>query len=104
MKLTIKESYNIFDYYGLYIEPKDDEAFIVYNQEEAVINRIAQVLKNEWLDLQYDTTDYIKEILNEQYLFNEYIDGNEINYDDFVNNDSVYLLNRKQIKIIKNFM
>ena len=63
----------VFDYYGLYIEPEDDDGFIVYNPEESVIQRIAQAVRNEWFAIREDSADEIKEFLRNDYASNEFI-------------------------------
>jgi len=97
------ESLGVFDYYGLYIEPENEDGFIVYNPEKAVIQRIAQDIRNEWFAIREDSVDEIKEFIYNDYVSNEFIDRDEIDYTKFTDDGSIYLFNNKQIKIIKSF-
>lgn len=83
----MNERLGVPDYYGLYIEPWDDEAFIIYNQDQSCIQRLSKALEKEWVYLRKDSTEAIKEYIREELTcptdFNEIIDEPDIDYDLF---------------------
>lgn len=105
----MNERLGVPDYYGLYIEPWDGEAFIIYNQDQNRIQQLSKSLKREWTFLRKDSTEAIKEYINEELTwptdFNEIIDEPDIDYDLFTKSTggSIYQLGNQQIQIIRSF-
>ena len=102
------ERLGVPDYYGLYIEPNDDDCFIIYNQDEGLVRMLSRKLKEDWFALCKESTESIKEFMNEEYSrpidFYDFIDEYDIDYDNFSHNGARYNFDNKQIQIIKSFM
>lgn len=108
-KLNIKESLGVPDYYGLYIEPDNDDGFIIYNREKAVIDRMIPSIRSDWFWLRKEDVNNIRDYLNEENIlapsnFNEIIGEDDINYTDFSADGSIYFLDNEQIRIVKSFV
>lgn len=104
----ITERLGVPDYYGLYIEPNDDDGFIIYNSNEYPIRNIERQLKREWPFLCKEDTEAIKEFILEEITtptqFNEFLDEYDIDFDSFADNGRIYWMDNKQIQIVKSFM
>lgn len=108
-KLNIKERLGVPDYYGLYIEPDNDDGFIIYNYERAVIQRMERRIKSDWFWLHKETIAEIKEYLTDEGIlipsdFNEFINEDDIDDTNFNDSGTIYFLDNRQIQIIKSFM
>lgn len=104
----ITERLGVPDYYGLYIEPNDDDGFIIYNSNEYPIRNIERQLKREWPFLCKEDTEAIKEFILEEITtptqYNEIIDEYDMDFDSFADNGRIYWMNNKQIQIVRSFM